>query len=65
MTFKVGDPDPTPAPGGTDEMCWAEDPKTGEYCTWHKGDPGDGGMHVAGDGSRIRAVWPMDSSGDR
>lgn len=59
--FKVGDPDPTADHTPTEGFCMVEDPASGQYCTWAKGIKGDNGMHVAGNGSYILAVWPMES----
>lgn len=58
MVFKVGDPDPTPK-CESGMTCMEMDPETKEYCTWRNGMPGDNGMHVAGNGSTIVAVWPI------
>jgi hypothetical protein len=52
-TPRVGDPDPTP---GGDCPAWQ-----GHYvCTW---DAGHDGLHVAGSGEMIAAVWPVAGRG--
>lgn len=57
LTWSVGDPDPTPMDG---DSC--NEPNPQHYlCTWNR-DASHPTWHVAGDGDKVCAVWPVESS---
>lgn len=58
---KPRDPDPCNSYGDHSRQCRVRDEKgAGYYCTRDKGHP-VGTQHIAGDGSRVLAVWPNEA----
>ena len=55
MTYKIGDPDPTPPVGA--EQCQEE--TFNWACTWNENDHPD--QHVSGNGTLIMDVWPVEN----
>jgi hypothetical protein len=51
VSVEVGDPDPTPTSGG---HCWKFSADAQAYCTER---PDHDGQHVAGNCTRVLAVW--------